>query len=113
MDKSLVKRAEIAKIFTGSVMSVEDICKQYIGLTLPKRHYLYKEAKQRIKDFDRLMGTYADDKEHAFNINFDARLGLMTIDMNLIAIDNDTEDMLMDPATVLVCLIDGENKKLS
>lgn len=113
MDKSLIKRAEIAKIITGSIMGVEDICNQYMSLTLPKRHYLYKEVKQKIKDIHRLMETYADDREHAFNINFDARLGLLAIDMNLIAVDNDTEDMIMDPATALVCGIDRNNKKLS
>ena len=49
MDKSLVKRAEIAKIFTGSVMSVEDICKQYIGLTLPKGITYIKRLNRRQK----------------------------------------------------------------
>ncbi|HZJ76615.1 MAG TPA: hypothetical protein VFC70_02790, partial [Oscillospiraceae bacterium] len=69
-------------------------------------------SKSNIKDLDRLLKIYKDDGTHAFNNSFESRLGLLSVDMNLIALDNDIDDVKLDPATVLLCGIDRKNNKI-
>ena len=102
----------VCKEWSGSVMDIEDIEKQYLGLTLAKRHYLYNEANKSFRDLDRLLNGYSQKNNHTFNEDFESRIDLLTIDLNLIAIDNDTEFIKLDPAVVLLCRLDKNNKKL-
>lgn len=112
MNRNLEDILIIVKLFSGSTMDIRDIHNQYLGLTPVKKHYLYKETKFKVRDLDKVLNLYEDNKEHAFNINFEAILGLLSVDMNLIALDNDTKDIKLDPATVLLCMLDDKNKKL-
>lgn len=102
----------ICKVFSGSIMNIKDIEKQYLALTLAKRHYLYNEANKSVRDLDRLLNRYSQKNNHTFNEDFESRIDLLAIDLNLIAIDNDTEFIKLDPAVVLLCRLDKNNKKL-
>jgi len=94
----------IAKEWTGSVMSKQDLKNAYDDITLPKRGYLYKEARKYIKIIDRLRGKFP--KEHLFNTNIDTNLSILVVNLNVIAANND-----VDPAIVFLCAIDKLNKK--
>lgn len=112
MNKDLKKILTITKMLSGSIMDIDDIYNQYVRLTPAKKYYLYKESRTNIRDLDRLLGAYEEDKDHAFNSNFESRLGLLSVGINLIALDNDTKDIRLDPATVLLCGLDNKNKKI-
>ena len=94
----------IAKEWTGSIMSKQDIKRAYDDLTLPKRGYLYKEAKRYIKMIDRSREKLP--KEHLINTNFDSNLAILCVNLNVIASNND-----VDPAIVFLSAIDKLNKK--
>ena len=112
MNKNLQVMLTAVKFLSGSTMDIEDIYNQYLDLTSAKRFYLHKESKSNIKDLDRLLKIYKDDDTHAFNNSFESRLGLLSVNMNLIALDNDIGDVKLDPATVLLCGIDKKNSKV-
>lgn len=109
MNQDILK---ICKTFSGSIMGIGDIENQYLALTLNKRHYLYNETNKSVRDLDRLLNSYSQKNNHTFNEDFESRIDLLTIDLNLIAIDNDTEFIKLDPAVVLLCRLDKNNKKL-
>lgn len=109
MNENILKNC---KAWSGSVMNLEDIKSQYLSLTLAKRHYLYKEINKSLRDLDRLLNSYSKENNHTFNEDFESRIDLLTIDLNLIAIDNDTKLIKLDPAVVLLCRLDKNNKKL-
>lgn len=96
----------IAKDWTGSIMSIESIKREYERLTLPKRGYLWREASMCIKNIDRLRENYPED--HTFNRDFDANLGIIAVNLNVIAASND-----VDPAVVILSAVDKVNKKYS
>lgn len=112
MNEKLENILIIAKEWTGSIMSIENIYKQYLELTPAKKNYIYKKTEQKVKEIDDLMKNYEADNEHAFNNNIETRLGFISIEMNLIALENDTKHMKLDPAVVLLCRLDSRNKKL-
>lgn len=112
MNEKLKNLLIIAKEWTGSIIDVKDIYDQYLELTPAKKNYIYKEVKQKVKEIDNLMKSYESDNEHAFNNNYETRLGLISIEMNLIALENDTKHTKLDPAIVLLCGLDNKNKKL-
>lgn len=89
---------------TGSIMSTEEVKNEYTSLTLPKRGYLYREARQYIKNIDRLRKNYPAD--HILNTNFNAVLGIMAVNLNVIAACSN-----VDPAIVFLSAIDKLNKK--
>lgn len=102
----------LCKELSSSVMDIEDISKQYSGLTLAKKHYLYNEVKKSIKELDRLLNEYKRIDDHTFNNDFECRIDLLIVDLNLIAINSDTEFIKLDPAVVLLSRFDKNNKKL-
>lgn len=109
MNENILK---ICKAWSGSIMDIEDIEKQYLDLTLAKRHYLYNESNKSVRGLDRILNRYSQKNNHTFNEDFESRIDLLAIDLNLIAIDNDTEFIKLDPAVVLLCVLDKKNKKL-
>lgn len=109
MNENILK---ICKSWSGSIMDIEDIEKQYLGLTLAKKHYLYNEANKSVRDLYKLLNIYSKENIHTFNEDFESIIDLLTIDLNLIALDNDTKFIKLDPAVVLLCRLDKNNKKL-
>lgn len=94
----------IAKDWTGSIMSIKDIENEYRNITPPKKGYLYKISSKYIKDIDKIRAKYP--KDHILNSDFDSNISLLTINLNIIAANNN-----VDPATVFLCATNKKNKK--
>lgn len=93
-----------AKYCTGSIMSIKEIESEYKKITPPKKGYLYRLSYKYIKDIDKIRAKYP--KDHILNNNFDSNISLLTVNLNIIAAENN-----VDPAIVFLCAMDKKNKK--
>lgn len=94
----------IAKDWTGSIMSIQDIENEYRDITPPKKGYLYQLSSKYIKNIDKVRSKYP--KNHILNSDFNSNISLLTINLNIIAANNN-----VDPATIFLCATDKRNKK--
>lgn len=79
------------KLFTGSIMSCDNIMAEYNSLTQPKRTYVFSEVHQVLK---------------RMNIPFDKAQPLVVVAINVLAAEEN-----IDPAVALLIYMDKTNKK--
>jgi len=83
---------ELMKLFTGSIMTPENIMVEYNSLTQPKRAYVYSKVHQIIK---------------RFNIAFDKAHPILAVELSILASEEG-----IDPAVALLIYTDKKNRKM-